>query len=153
MSKPLSCLFLLLHFLSPWVTLFFCACDMQKCHGEADNSTSFSESREGEERRATSSRLKLQNLCASSAEMSKRNPFCPPLLINLLQGVEPTAFFWKRSPIAPWYTFEGVWELSWLLFIYTSAIQSTSKPLLGSTLGYPRYEKYSMKPISMLIQT
>lgn len=47
MSKPLSCLLLLLHFLSPWVTLFFCACDMQKRHGETDNSTSFSKLERG----------------------------------------------------------------------------------------------------------
>ena len=62
------------------------------------------------------------------------------------------AFFWKRSAVAPWYTFEGVWELSQLLFTYTSAIQSTSKSLLWSMLGYLRYEKRSMKPISIPIQ-
>lgn len=47
MSKLLSCFLLWLHFLSPWVTLFFCACEMQKCHGEADNSTSIFESERG----------------------------------------------------------------------------------------------------------
>lgn len=151
MSKPLSCLLLLLHFLSPWVTLFFCACDMQKRHGKADSSTSFSESERGKKGGSPVHVLVTEPL-GSFKEDVKEKSFCPSLQINPLQANEPTAFYWKRSPVAPWYTFEGAWELSWLLFTYTSAIQSTSKSLLWSTLGYPRYEKYPTKPISILIQ-
>lgn len=149
MSKPLSCLLLLLHFLSPWVTVLLCVCDIQKCHGRADNSTSLSELERGKKRGSPVHVLVTEPLGSFREDVR-----CLLLIpADRPPSSEWTQHFSERQAPLHLDTHLKVYELSWLLFTYTSAIRSTSKPLLWNMLGYPRHEKYSTNPFPMLIQT
>lgn len=151
MSKPLSCLLLLLHFLSPWVTLFFCASDMQKCHGKADNSTSCSES-EREKKGGSPVHVLVTEPLDSFREGVKEKSFLP------IPADQPPSSSWTHSIVLkekPCSTLIYIWRCirALMVAVYLHICHSIHiKPLLWSTLGYPRYEKYSTKPISILIQ-
>lgn len=106
--------------------------------------------REGKEKRVTSSCLshRTSGLLQRRCQMPSAYP-CWSTSFKLMN----TQHFSEREAPLHLDTHLKVYELSWLLFTYTTAIRSTSKPLLWNMLGYPRHEKYSTNPFPMLIQT
>lgn len=109
--------------------------------------------REGKEKRVTSSCLshRTSGLLQRRCQMPSAHP-CWSTSFKLMN----TQHFSEREASLHLDTHLKVYDSShgvWLLFTYTSAIWSTSKPLLWSMLGYPRYGKYATNPLPMLIQT
>lgn len=76
MSKPLSCLLFLLHFLSPWDTVLLCACDTAEMPWQSRQQHFTSWVREGKEKRVTISCLshRTSGLLQRRCQMPSAHP-------------------------------------------------------------------------------
>lgn len=100
--------------------------------------------REGKEKRVTSSCLshRTSGLLQRRCQMPSAYP-CWSTSFKLMN----TAFFWKTSPLAPWYTFEGVWALMAAVYLHichSIHIKTTAVKYAGISQTW----KVFYKPIS-----
>lgn len=143
MSKSLSCLLLLLHFLSPWDTVLLCACDRQKHHGKADNSTPVSELERGKKRGSPVHVLVTEPLGSFREDVKWLLPAPADQPPN-----EHTAFFWKRCPHC---TLIHIWRCMTALMaaVYPHICHSIHiKTIAVKYAGISQIWKVFYKPIS-----